>query len=216
MRIGILGGTFDPVHSAHLEMADSAKKMLGLDKVFLVPTRPWQKTARASDEQRLGMLKLAIRDSGSEAEIDTQELDRAGQSYSIDTLFAYRKNYGEDARLFFIMGTDQWDNLKTWVQWQHFPELTNLVLFKRDGYEAGDPYEGKFPIKELSQAKEFQPSGEIIICPLRPEHVSSTEIREKLYQEPSRSQSIPGLIEGVQRYILKNKLYLPRDGSHKP
>ena len=89
MRIGIFGGSFDPVHSAHIQMALGAKLQLNLDELFLVPTRPWQKNARASDEDRLEMLKIACAPYGSHLKIDTRELVRAGQSYSIDTIFSF-------------------------------------------------------------------------------------------------------------------------------
>ncbi|MCD8339145.1 MAG: nicotinate (nicotinamide) nucleotide adenylyltransferase, partial [Burkholderiales bacterium] len=209
MRIGILGGTFDPVHTSHLLMAEEAKKQLQLDKLFLVPTRPWQKTARASDQQRLDMLRLAVKDTNCPAEIDTRELDQAGQSYTINTLYAYRKEYGDDAELYFIMGTDQWNNLGTWVQWELFPELVNLVLFKREGASFEDPYKERWPVMKFKDAKDFVPHGRIYLCDTTPPAVSSSEIRDKLYQEPERSEEIPGLIKGVQEYILAHRMYLP-------
>ena len=143
MRIGIFGGSFDPVHSAHIQMALGAKLQLNLDELFLVPTRPWQKTARASDEDRLEMLKIACAPYSSHLKIDTRELVRAGQSYSIDTIFSFRKQFGLDCKLFFVIGADQWRNLTTWVQWQRFPELTNLAVFKRNGIAFSYPYTDK-------------------------------------------------------------------------
>ena len=146
MRIGIFGGSFDPVHTAHIQMALGAKSQLNLDELYLVPTRPWQKTARASDEDRLEMLKIACAPYSAHLRIDTRELERAGQSYSIDTIFSFRKQYGPTCKLFFVMGADQWRNLTTWIQWQRFPELTNLAVFKRNGIAFSDPYEGKYKV----------------------------------------------------------------------
>ncbi len=216
MRIGILGGTFDPVHAAHLQMASRAKEVFHLDRMFLIPTRPWQKTARASDEHRLEMLRLAVKEANCPAEIDSREIDQAGQSYSIRTLFAYRMQFGPEAELFFVMGSDQWKNLTTWVQWEKFPDLTNIALFQRGDIEFEDPYSACLPIINIRDAVQFNPSGAIYVCEDQIVAASSTEIRKKLFQEPERSKEIQYLSPVVHDYILKNQLYLPREGSHKP
>lgn len=215
MRIGIFGGSFDPVHSAHIQMALGAKLQLNLDELFLVPTRPWQKTARASDEDRLEMLKITCAPYSSHLKIDTRELVRAGQSYSIDTIFSFRKQFGLDCKLFFVMGADQWRNLTTWVQWQRFPELTNLAVFKRNGIAFSDPYKAKYKVLPASDSKNCSAFGEIFLLNLPELDVSSSAIRQILFQEPSRSSSIVGLDPNVHNYILEHKLYLPREGSHK-
>ena len=215
MRIGIFGGTFDPVHSAHIQMALYARSILGLDKTFLVPTRPWQKTARASDADRLNMLRLATSDYSTELSVDSCELDRAGASYSIDTLYSFRKEFGEDAELFFIMGGDQWKNLTTWIQWEKFPLLTNIALFRRNGELINSPYGNEFPVIELTQKLvSCGPCGTIYTIDEDVESVSSSQIRKALYTEPARSEPIAGLEESVHKYILANDLYLPREGSN--
>lgn len=215
MRIGIFGGSFDPVHLAHIEMALQAKKELFLDKLYLVPTRPWQKTARASDAQRLEMLKIAVKNLDNTINIDTRELDRAGQSYSIDTIFSYRKEYCPDSVLFFVMGADQWKNLTTWIQWERFPELTNLAVFKRNGIPFENPYKARYPILPAQCSAQASPAGSIYILDAKEINISSTEIRQALFREPSRNREINGLHPEVHNFILQNKLYLPRDGSHK-
>lgn len=215
MRIGIFGGSFDPVHTAHIQMALGAKSQLNLDELYLVPTRPWQKTARASDEDRLEMLKIACAPYSAHLRIDTRELERAGQSYSIDTIFSFRKQYGPTCKLFFVMGADQWRNLTTWIQWQRFPELTNLAVFKRNGIAFSDPYEGKYKVIPAQDSQECSAFGEIFLLNLPELHVSSSAIRQALFQEPSRSSPIVGLDPNIQNYILEHELYLPREGSHK-
>lgn len=213
MRIGIFGGTFDPVHEAHVQLAKEAQRQLRLDKTYLVPTRPWQKTARASDEDRKKMLELALLPYQN-LSIDSRELDRAGASYSIDTLYSYRRQYGEGAELFFLMGTDQWSNLKTWVQWEHFPDLANLVLFQRGGASAQSPYGNKFPVLSGESALHHdKPEGSILILSATLPPYSSTQIRKQLYGESTRNQRIEGLDESVRKYILDRGLYLPREGS---
>lgn len=215
MRIGLFGGSFDPVHSVHIQMALEARKQLELDEIFLIPTRPWQKTARASDEDRLEMLKIACDPYKKDLKIDTRELDRAGQSYSIDTIYSFRKQYGTECKLFFVMGADQWKNLTTWVQWEHFPELTNLAVFRRNGIPFNDPYDGHFPVLPPSDSPNCTAYGEIFLLDFPEQDVSSSEIRQKLFKEPTRSQFIYALNRQVHDYILEHQLYLPREGSHK-
>ena len=215
MRIGIFGGSFDPVHSAHIQMALGAKLQLNLDELFLVPTRPWQKTARASDEDRLEMLKIACAPYSSHLKIDTRELVRAGQSYSIDTIFSFRKQFGLDCKLFFVMGADQWSNFTTWLMCKFLQYLTNFPFYNIKGIAFSDPYKAKYKVLPASDSKNCSAFGGIFLLNLPEQDVSSSAIRQILFQEPSRSSSIVGLDPNVHNYILEHKLYLPREGSHK-
>ena len=94
MRIGVFGGTFDPVHESHIQMGLDALEQCHLDKVFFVPTRPWQKTARASGEDRVAMLSMALAPYQNKLIIDRRELERTGASYSIDTLYSFLFHHG--------------------------------------------------------------------------------------------------------------------------
>lgn len=213
MRIGIFGGTFDPVHKAHLMLAENAREQLRLDETFLVPTRPWQKTARASDDDRKIMLEMALKPYKG-LKLDSRELDRAGASYSIDTLYSFRKQFGSEAQLFFLMGTDQWANLKTWIQWEHFPDLVNLVLFKRGGVSSLSPYGDRYPI--LTNELAFnctEPHGCILFLETDLPDYSSSQIRKQLYEVSTRKKRIDALPTAVYDYIIKKGLYLPREGS---
>ena len=104
MRIGVFGGTFDPVHESHIQMGLDALEQCHLDKVFFVPTRPWQKTARASGEDRVAMLSMALAPYQNKLIIDRRELERTGASYSIDTLYSFRQEFGPETPIYFIMG----------------------------------------------------------------------------------------------------------------
>lgn len=113
------------------------------------------------------------------------------------------------------MGADQWRNLTTWIQWQRFPELTNLAVFKRNGIAFSDAYEGKYKVIPAQDSQECSAFGEIFLLNLPELDVSSSAIRQALFQEPSRSSPIVGLDPNIQNYILEHELYLPREGSHK-
>lgn len=210
MRIGIFGGTFDPVHESHIEIGLAALRQCGLDKVFYVPTRPWQKTARASEEARAEMLSLALAPYADRLIVDRRELDRGGPSYSIDTLYSFRKEFGSKASLFFILGTDQWQNLKTWILWQKFPLLSNLLVFVRNAQSGPNPYGEAFPtVRSAELGDKLPPNGLIVFADFEPKPFSSTDIRRSLTEDSLRTQRIEGLPASVQRYILEKNLYLP-------
>lgn len=210
MRIGIFGGTFDPVHESHIEIGLAALRQCALDKVFYVPTRPWQKTARASEEARAEMLSLALAPYADRLIVDRRELDRGGPSYSIDTLYSFRKEFGSQASLFFILGTDQWQNLKTWILWQKFPLLSNLLVFVRNAQSGSNPYGEAFPTVSSGElGNNPPPSGLIVFADFQPKPFSSTDIRRSLTEDSLRTERIEGLPASVQRYILEKSLYLP-------
>lgn len=214
MRIGVFGGTFDPVHESHIQMGLDALEQCRLDKVFFVPTRPWQKTARASEEDRAAMLSLALAPFQDRFIIDRRELERTGASYSINTLYSFRQEFGPETPIYFIMGADQWKNLKTWVLWEKFPLLCNLLIFTRNGELGEDPYGGTFPLISVQAlGSNSAPNGLIVLARSEPAPYSSTAIRKALLKEPARSQKIPGVTENVHRYILSHGLYLPREGG---
>lgn len=130
-RVGILGGTFDPIHNGHLVLAEDARHDLGLDRVlFVVAGDPWQKegTVVASAFDRLVMADLAIADL-SWAEVSTVEIDREGPTYTIDTLEQLHSAQPiavGDQEFFLILGSDQIDNLKTWHRVKEIPALVTV------------------------------------------------------------------------------------------
>ena len=183
MRIGIYGGTFDPVHHGHLILARQALEEFKLDRLVFVPTAesPFKihnHTAPATD--RLAMLQLAIRGE-DRFEVDPLEIERGGVSYSIDTVKMFRSRDPE-AELFFLVGED---NAYRLTEWHRFEELKKMVGFV-----------------VLSRSEDFQ-SPEYPVVQRRIE-ISSTEIRNRVANGESITYLVP---ESVKRYIEQHQLY---------
>lgn len=132
-RLGILGGTFDPVHLGHLAVARAALDSLALDHVLFIPCfRPPHKVDRtiASFAQRLAMLQLALADH-PQLVLSDLEGERQGLSYTIDTLKELRRRLNQDVALFFIMGFDAFVEMASWKRYQEIPRLADLVVINR-------------------------------------------------------------------------------------
>ena len=129
--IGIYGGSFDPVHLGHLITAESIKKELNFERLFLLPCcEPVHKNSlHYSSEQRLEMLSLAIKEFPS-LEIDTREIDRGGSSYMIETLAEIVKEF-KDSTICLIIGMDSFLSFKTWKKWDEFAKLVHLIILQR-------------------------------------------------------------------------------------
>lgn len=189
MRIGILGGTFNPVHTGHLVLAEQAKELLRLDKVIFIPTFLAPHKKHASDivdaGHRLKMLRLAIR-GNPHFELSSIELDRKGISYSIETLRVLRSMYNK-AKLFLLVGADE--RIDTWREAKYIPDLCDIVIANR-------PYE-----KNVKYYKTDIRHMEIEITNIG---VSSSLIRRYL----RKSKSVRYLLsDKVYSYIIQKKLY---------
>ncbi len=138
-RFGFLGGTFDPVHNAHLDLAELLSRRLSLDRLSFLPAgTPWQKNDVAtSPEHRLAMLRLAIAQRGLGASIDERELRRAGPSFTVDSLIEMRAEIGENSVLVLLMGADQLLRLHTWSRWRELFRFANLAVGGRPSFEFG-------------------------------------------------------------------------------
>ena len=133
--IGIFGGTFDPVHYGHLRSALEVKDIFGLSEVRLIPCAqpPHREQPAATALMRLHMLELAIENQPGLI-IDTRELNRQGVSYMVDTLKSLRQEFPNEPLLLFI-GSDAFNHLKTWHQWQHLFDTAHIVVMTRPGFE---------------------------------------------------------------------------------
>ena len=125
--LGILGGTFDPVHAGHLCLARAALDAVPLVRVELMPAgEPWQKSRISPGIHRLNMLRIAV-EYEPQCRINTSELCRSGATYTIDTVSRLREEVGPDMPLVLILGSDQWFNLSTWREWQSLTDFVHIA-----------------------------------------------------------------------------------------
>jgi len=194
MNIGVLGGTFDPVHVAHLVLAEQARDQLALDQVLFIPAGdPWRKSHRTITpaEHRLAMLRLAIEGNDSFA-ITNVELRRGGPTYTADTLEALAGERLDDA-FWFIMGADALADLPNWREPERIVKHAMLAVAPRD-------------VREVNAAELNMPAlaGRVQIFDCLRMAVSSTEIRERAAAGRSIRYLVP---DGVAVYIDQHKLY---------
>lgn len=195
MRIGLLGGSFDPVHNAHLSLAHAALNALKLDQVQLIPAgQPWQRAPLgASPEHRLEMLRLATRDT-SAFKVNPIEIHRIGPTYTIETLQALDPAH----EYFWILGADQLTNFCTWRQWSDIVERVHLAVAQRPGSTIVAPG----ALKQWLSTHQRK----LLEIPFQPLDVSATAIRKRIAQKQSAQDLLP---EVVEQYILEHGLYRP-------
>jgi nicotinate-nucleotide adenylyltransferase len=133
--IAVLGGSFDPIHCAHVALVRLAVAALQPDEVRIIPAgNPWQKDGlQASGEDRIAMARLAFKNEPFAITIDDQEIRRSMPTYSIDTLRALRNGFGPEASIVFMLGADQLQCLHTWREWQHLFDHAHLFAVSRPG-----------------------------------------------------------------------------------
>jgi len=206
--IGLLGGTFDPVHHGHLRLAVEMRERLGLEQVRLVPAGdPWQRQRpAASGEQRLAMLRRALAGVTGLA-VDARELRRSGPTYTADTLRELRAECGEEP-IAWLLGADAFLGLPSWHDWRALVELAHLAVALRPGTrllpegelaavlerrEAGDP-------AELARA----PAGRIIVSDVPMLDIAASDIRDIIAADHDPSFLTP---PAVLEYIEAEGLY---------
>ena len=187
--IGILGGTFDPIHFGHLRTALDVAEQLDLDHVRLIPSaRPPHRTKpHASPEQRLTLLQLAIK--GCEQFIvDDREIHREGESYTIDTLRSLRQDF-PDNPLFLLMGTDAFSGIKSWSRWQQLLGLAHIVVMQRPNEHLMMPEEYQEHL--ASEEDKALAAGKVWSVEVTQLAISATEIRAKIAQGKSVQYLLP-------------------------
>lgn len=209
-RIGLLGGTFDPIHFGHLRGALEATECLRLDELRLVPNArpPHRDQPGATPEQRLAMVRLAV-DNGSDLRVDDRELKRDRLSYSVETLESLRSELGDTVTLFMIIGWDAFGGLPGWHRWEELLELSNLVVLQRPDYDPELPE----VLKDLLAARSVSDpasanasAGQIICLSQTPLAISATHIRELVAANRSPRFLLP---DAVLEYIETHGLYRP-------
>jgi nicotinate-nucleotide adenylyltransferase len=193
MRIGLFGGSFDPVHSAHLALARTALSSLRLNQVQLIPAgQPWQRAPLgASPEQRLAMLNLAVGQTPGLV-INPIEIERNGATYTIETLEAL----AQGPEYFWILGADQLLNFCTWRRWQDIVTRVTLVVAQRPGSDPNPPAELEHWLSEHDKS--------LVHLTFDPMDVSANGIRQRI----ARGHSTSGLITApVAHYIATHGLY---------
>ena len=199
MNIGILGGTFDPIHLAHLVVAEEVRVRQDLAEIIFVPTgQPWLKVNSpiSAAEHRVQMTRLAIADKPY-CKLSTVEIDRVGPSYSVDTVAELQGQLGAGDELFFILGWDSLAEIPLWHEPSQLIQMCRLVAVPRPGYSVPDLKKLEAKIPGLSQR---------VILMDRPEiDISATEIRNRVARGLSISHLVP---EPVERYIKQHRLYI--------
>jgi nicotinate-nucleotide adenylyltransferase len=191
-RIGLYGGSFDPPHNAHLALARLARDHLMLDELRVMPAgKPWQKQHRvlASPEHRAQMVKLAIAGE-PKLKLEEAELRHAGPNYTIDTLRELQAE--QPGEWFLVLGQDQYAQLHTWREWRELLGLVTLAVAGR----AGEPPAASPQIAALPHR--------IVVLPLPPMAVSSSDVRDRVAQGLDTSGLVP---PAVASYIDQNHLY---------
>ncbi len=199
MNIGVMGGTFDPVHNGHLIVAEEAITRLNLAVVILVPAgQPWLKIDHpiSPAKHRVKMVRLAIADKPY-LKLSTMEIERPGPSYAVDTIAELHAQLGSEDELFLILGWDSLAELPQWREPSRLIEMCKLVVAPRPGYSRPNLKKLEATIPGLSQRAMLMEKPEI--------DISASEIRNRVARGLSIRHLVP---EPVNRYIKQHRLYI--------
>jgi nicotinate-nucleotide adenylyltransferase len=191
-RIALYGGTFDPIHLGHLEIARKVLELFEIEKVLFVPAQiAPHKVGRSVTEpiHRYAMLALATQHD-PQLSISTFELDAPDRRYTVDTVAHFQKTFGDETELFFIMGADSWSEIQTWREWERLLTMVNHIVVTRPGYDVA----------------AAPPGARVLFTDAVMNSASATGIR-RLARE-GRMDELAGLVpEPVAEYIRKYEIY---------
>ena len=224
-RIGILGGTFDPIHDAHLALARRFADVLDLTELVLMPAgQPWQKAEVSEAGHRLAMTRAAAASltlPGVAVSVATDEIEHNGPTYTVDTLRRVREREGADASISLLIGADQLVRLDTWRDWQRLFDYAHIAAATRPGFDvtAVPPAVAAMIAQRAANAGTLKatPAGHVLIDTSLAFNVSATDIRAHLraWFENNADAGINGTRQpapdhvptAVWDYIVQHHLY---------
>jgi nicotinate-nucleotide adenylyltransferase len=198
MRVGVFGGTFDPVHRGHLAVARCVQATLSLDKVIFVPAgQPWLKAGMPVSpvKDRVEMARLALGQRRT-FDLSTIEADKPGPSYSVDTMETLQRQFGDDAEFFFLLGSDALMDIPKWKDPQRLIQVCQLAAFARPGFG--------LPTMETLEAALPGLSQRVVFVEVPQVNIRATDIRRRIAEGRSIQRLVP---RAVERYILEHGLY---------
>ena len=204
MNLGVLGGTFDPIHLGHLLVAEEARSRLKMARVLFMPAGvPWLRAEQliSPSHHRLAMVRLAVANNPN-LEASALEIERPGDTYTVDTLEELRRRLGQETAIYFILGRDSVSQLPRWREPKRLLELCHLVIVDRPGHLDVD----------LSALDETTPGASQRLTRLGGPLVgiSGTEIRKRVAQGLTIRYWVP---EAVEEYIYRHGLYRGGEGQ---
>lgn len=217
-RVAIYGGTFDPVHNGHIEVARGVLQLFKLDEVIFVPASvpPHKRNANVTSVfHRFAMLALAT-EADQRLLVSTIELDAPEQPYAVETVERMRSALGRETELFFLMGADSWLEIRSWHQWQRLLSLCNFIVVSRPGYEFESGYDIEMPInvinnfgrgcRQLTNASSPNETPHAYLTDVVQSEVSATRIRAAVQSRDTDALQTMVPI-AVANYIEKYGLY---------
>lgn len=193
-RVGLLGGTFDPIHWGHLRLARAAYDQAGLERVLFIPNNapPHKESAGATAEQRAAMVALALAEQPGFA-LNRVELERPGRSYMVDTVAQLQEELGPETELLLILGADAILDIDTWYQAERLRDMISFLAAARPGFD-------------LAALENMAPAWRrrISVIAMEETDISATEIRRRVCRRLPVSGLLPPAVEG---YIIENGLY---------
>ena len=193
-RVGIMGGTFDPIHHGHLVAASEVADRFSLDEVVFVPTgEPWQKDDRVSSGEDRYLMTVIATASNPRFAVSRVDIDREGPTYTVDTVRDLREVYGAATQLFFITGADALGKILSWKDADEIFKLAHLVGVTRPGFELSD---------------DHLPADSVSLIEVPAMAISSTACRQRVAAGHPVWYLVP---DGVVQYIAKRRLYRKAD-----
>ncbi|WP_155753997.1 nicotinate-nucleotide adenylyltransferase [Burkholderia vietnamiensis] len=219
-RIGLLGGTFDPIHDGHLALARRFADVLQLTELALLPAgQPYQKRDVSAAEHRLAMTRAAAGSlvlPGVTVTVATDEIEHAGPTYTVETLARWRERIGPDASLSLLIGADQLVRLDTWRDWRKLFDYAHVCASTRPGFDLGAASAdvAREIARRRADAEQLKatPSGRLLIDTTLAFDIAATDIRAHLRECIARHAQMPDasaehVPAAVWAYILQHRLY---------